>query len=218
MSAKIILISNFKGGVGKSTVSMHLAANLGRRGFRVLVSDCDKQATSSSWAACAREGTPFPAAVVNLASFEGKIHREIERHVSNYDFILIDTPPYESLPSQAALIFSHLCLIPLGLSPTDFWATMPFIKMVETAQIVNPNLRARLLPNMMERTALSKSILKQLEELDIPLMSSRLSKRIAFQEAVVAGTSVADLGRGARRAEDELNALTDEVLTLLGDE
>ena len=45
----IIGIANMKGGVGKSTLSVHLAAWLHSLGFRVTLADCDMQASSSQW-------------------------------------------------------------------------------------------------------------------------------------------------------------------------
>lgn len=46
--AMVIAIQNFKGGVGKSTTTKHLADYLGLRGYRVLVIDCDSQASTTS--------------------------------------------------------------------------------------------------------------------------------------------------------------------------
>ena len=43
----IIAVSNFKGGVGKSTIALHLAQHLAIRGYRVLFIDCDSQASST---------------------------------------------------------------------------------------------------------------------------------------------------------------------------
>ena len=44
----IIAVQNFKGGVGKSTLTTHLAHYLGIAGYRVLVVDCDSQATTTT--------------------------------------------------------------------------------------------------------------------------------------------------------------------------
>lgn len=43
----IISISNFKGGVGKSTIALHLAQHFAIHGYRVLFIDCDSQASST---------------------------------------------------------------------------------------------------------------------------------------------------------------------------
>ena len=53
MTAKIIAIVNEKGGAGKTTTSMQLAAGLALEGLRVLVVDSDPQQTAMAWAAAA---------------------------------------------------------------------------------------------------------------------------------------------------------------------
>jgi chromosome partitioning protein len=44
----IIAVQNFKGGVGKSTLSVHLAQHLAIRGYRVCLIDCDSQGSSTT--------------------------------------------------------------------------------------------------------------------------------------------------------------------------
>ncbi len=48
-SAMIIVVANSKGGVGKSTLSVHLAAWLHEQGHTVILADCDTQHSSSEW-------------------------------------------------------------------------------------------------------------------------------------------------------------------------
>lgn len=47
-SPAIVAVQNFKGGVGKSTVTTHLAHYFAIQGYRVLVVDCDSQATTTT--------------------------------------------------------------------------------------------------------------------------------------------------------------------------
>lgn len=220
MKKKAVIISlvHGKGGVGKTTVSMLIAAEIAERGLRVLVAECDAQASASAWASAAPEGLPFPAAVVNLSTYEGKVHREIQKQLHNYDFIIVDCPPgLESLAPQAAILISDLIIIPLPPSPADFWAARGIKKLVENGKNFNPALIAVLLPNRVVRTSLSNAIMRELNEFGIPLMSSRLTNRTAYQEAVVSGLSISALGRDAKAAKDEVHALVDEVLSLLGE-
>ena len=44
----VLAVQNFKGGVGKSTVTCHLAQYLALKGYRVCVVDCDSQASTTS--------------------------------------------------------------------------------------------------------------------------------------------------------------------------
>src|SRR5271169_6806596 len=46
----IIVVANSKGGVGKSTLAVHLAAWLHEQGHSVTLADCDTQHSSSDWA------------------------------------------------------------------------------------------------------------------------------------------------------------------------
>ena len=99
MAAKIISIGNQKGGVGKSTVTMQLAGALSRCGFKVLVVDADEQATVTKWSAMSEE-TPFPASVVGLAAAGAKLHREIQKFVDLYDFIIVDCSKIDAISAN----------------------------------------------------------------------------------------------------------------------
>lgn len=216
--ARLIAVAHPKGGVGKTTTTMVLSAQLAEQGYKVLVADCDAQASASAWANAAPEGRPFPAAVVNLSAYAGKVHREIQKQLDNYDVIIVDCPPgLDSLSPQSVLLVADLVIVPTPPSPADLWACLGAIRLIERGTDINPALIARLLPNRVVRTSLSNAIMRELAEFGIPLMSSRLSNRTAYQEAVVSGVSISALGRDAKVAKDEVRALADEVLALLGE-
>ena len=94
MAAEIIAVTQQKGGVGKSTIAMHLGAAFHERGKRVLVVDADGQNTLIHWASASSDSdSGIPFAVVNLSEAGAQIHREIKKFVADYDLIVVDCPP-----------------------------------------------------------------------------------------------------------------------------
>ena len=215
MTAKIISVGNQKGGAGKSTVSMQLAGYLSAR-FSVLVVDADGQATSMKWAAQA-DDPPFPATVVNLADSGAKIHRELQRHAENYDFVIVDCPPSVTSPvPQSAFLVSDLVIVPTRPSLPDIWAVKDTLALIEKAKIVNEGLLVALLVNSLQpNTQLGRDAVELLEGLDAHVFKVKLHQRQAYPQSVVFGGTVKNIS-GAKPAQKEMDDLVKEVLALVG--
>ena len=218
MAAKIITVFNQKGGCGKTTVAMQLAGAMALRGFDTRVVDMDPQGTASRWATAAPEGKSFPASVISLAPMEGKMHREVKNQIEAFDVIFIDCPPaMNSAAPSSAMLISDLALIPIVPSPGDIWAAEAAKKLVESAQVRNETLIARIVPNMVQiSTLLAKDLLEVMaDDPAFPVTNSHFGSRSAFRDCQIIGATVHAVPRAAA-AVKEVDALTDEVLTLLG--
>lgn len=217
MTARIIAVVNQKGGVGKTTLAMELAAVLARIGNRVLVVDGDAQGTATRWASQAPDDAPFPAAVVNLAPAGRQLHREVRRFIDDFDYVCIDCPPAVDSPiPQSALLIADLALIPVIPSPLDLWAAVGIKTLVENAQAVNDSLTARLILNMLRRnTVMGREVATILAHFGIPLAQATLGLRVAYRHSASYGTTVAQLGADARSAAEEVTALATELLATL---
>ena len=219
MSASIIAVANQKGGAGKTTLSMQVAGALGRRGHKVLVIDADPQATATRWAASASDEQPFPALVSGLSAAGAKVHREVQKFVDDFEYIVIDCPPAADSPvPQSALLIADVALVPVIPSPLDLWASVGIGKVIEDILIINEHLQPRIVVNQCQlNTALAKETLEILPEFGIPMTTARLHHRTAYRQAAVYGGTVHDLGTKAAPAITEVDALVDEVLALLQD-
>src|SRR5438045_6447824 len=83
----IIVVANSKGGVGKSTLAVHLAAWLHEQGHSVTLADCDTQHSSSDWL---REAVP-EVNTVRLTNPD-QILDELPQIARAVDFVIADGP------------------------------------------------------------------------------------------------------------------------------
>ena len=219
MSAKIVAIVNQKGGAGKTTLSIHVAATLAQRGHRVMVVDADPQGTATRWAAAANQETPFPIPVCGLAAAGRMLHREVQKYVQDYTYVVIDCPPaLDALTPQSALLVADLAAAPLIPSPLDVWAATGVTFLIENARAVNTTLRALLVLNQCQpRQVLAQEVREQLDAFQIPLATAYLGDRVVYRQAPLLGTSVHTMGKEASPAINEVNTLTDELLRHLED-
>ena len=214
--ARIIVLVNQKGGPGKTTIAVHLAGELARRGDRVLLADVDPQATATRWAAAAPDDTPFPAAVAGLGHTERHLHRELRKYLGLVDWIVVDCPPSADSPlSHSALLVADLALVPVVPSPPDLWAGVAIRQVLDSVMTVNKTLRGRLLINQRKAgTRLAARTCEILPQYGIPVLDTQIGDREAFRHAAAAGVTAASVPRASQAAK-EIAALTDEVLLIL---
>src|ERR1700675_1577485 len=110
----VIALLNQKGGVGKTTLSVHLAAALAT-GKRVLLVDADPQRSALDWSAQRQAEKMFP--VIGLPT--KNLYRELAPMSKDYDWIVIDGPPRANDIAKAAIAASDLVIIPVQPSPFD---------------------------------------------------------------------------------------------------
>lgn len=210
MAARIVTICNQKGGSGKTTTCMTLAAGLAARGYGVLVVDADPQGTATRWGASAPEDRPFPATVINLAAAKANVHRMVKDHLERYDIILVDCPPaVESPATQSALLISDLAIVPVIPRPGELWALERLFQLLGEV----PELQARLFPTMLQNTTLMSDALTVLGETAVPLTKSSFTARVAYAQGMPLGATALDSRDGVAQAE--VDALAVEVLGFL---
>jgi len=184
----IIGVLSQKGGVGKTTVALNLAAAIATSGSRVLVVDADPQGSALAWSS-AREADPlFP--VVGMA--KPTLHRELPNLAASYHFIVIDGAPRVNDLARSAILASNLVLIPVQPSPYDIWASSETVRLIREARQINAALEAAFLINRkIARSAIGRDAAAALARFeDIPVLEVHLSQRILYAESAAKGLTV----------------------------
>lgn len=204
----ILGILNQKGGVGKTTLAVNLAAALTRQGARVLLIDADPQGSALDWAA-AREGDPL-FAVVGLP--RATVHKEIGVVGQGYDHVVIDGPPRVTDLARSAIMASDLVLIPVQPSPYDIWAADEVVKLIGEARVYKENLKSVFAVNRkIANTAIGRDVGEALAAYALPVLKAAITQRVVFAEVVAQGKSIFEIDPEGLAAK-EVQAMLDELL------
>ena len=204
----IISCLNQKGGVGKTTISVNLAASLARTGARVLLIDADPQGSSLDWAA-ARDGDPL-FSVVGFP--RPSIHKEIAQLGQGYDHIVIDGPPRVTDLARSAIMAADVILIPVQPSPYDIWAADEVVKLIAEAQVYKEKLKSVFVVNRkITNTAIGRDVGEALAAYLLPVLTATVAQRVVFAEAAAQGKSIFEIDAEGSAAR-EIDAVKAELM------
>lgn len=203
----IISVINQKGGVGKTTLSIHLADGLAKRGRNVVLVDADAQSSSLLWSAKREGDTLFPV----FGMPKETLYQEIRGLASKFDDIVIDGPPRVASVLKAAIAAADAVLVPVKPSSLDVWAATDVVALLEEVRQFKPDLQAKFVINERRpNTRLARDVEEALRSVGLPVCETSVHTRTAYPVAIGQGLSVFDTEPNGKAA-DEMNRLLDEI-------
>jgi len=207
--ATVITFANVKGGSGKSTLCINMAAILIRSGYSVALLDADQQKCSQDWITGTKDRLLSRVEIIEPAEMVSVGDVEV-------DFLLIDTQGSLTKEMAQFLFQSSLIITPCRVSRDDLvgqgWIEV-FLK--QSSQNVNKAPVLTVLNGVNKRSSILSHVIEQLKEDGIEVAETCISQRVCFAETNVNKISVIGYNK---QATEEIVDLTNEALKLIKSE
>lgn len=198
----IVALLNRKGGVGKTTLALHLAGHWDRQGKRVTLIDADPQGSALDWS----EQRP-PRRLERLFGVIGlardTLHRQARELARDADHIVIEGPPRIAALLRSALLAADAVLVPAQPSPFDGWASAEMLAMIAEARIFRPALVTRFVLNRCPaRTIIARETAQSLADHDPPTLAASISQCVIFADTARTDRFVFEQGGNGTAARE----------------
>lgn len=213
--AHIIGLVQVKGGAGRSTIATNLAGLFATK-YKTGLVDCDMpQGTSASWYSLRQQADRADNLALATAASHIELVREVDRLSRACEVIVIDAPPRIAEATRATLLMAQLCLVPLGGSAAEIWATSDLLTTINEAKARKPQTDARIVWTRFRAVTRSAQELSEAvsKELKLKELDARLGYRVAYSDALAQGRTVLEWPDVVAR--DEVIALGQEVSRIL---
>lgn len=206
----VVLIGAEKGGTGKTTLAVNLAAVRASKGRDVLLVDTDKQGSASDWAAVRQEETSRQH-IPSVQVFGKQVTAQLEDLSERYDDLLVDAGGRDSVELRAAMVVADRVFVPLQASQFDVWTLERMNELVEQAQALNPKLQAQVFINrasphpQVHEAKQATEMLGDFEHLEFGGVV--IHDRIAFRRSASKGLAVTEGESVGSKADSEIHDL-----------
>lgn len=221
---KLIVLANVKGGTGKSTLSVNLAAIAANDGKKVLLIDTDApQFNTASWVGTRMN---FDVDTIKCAQITTPtIHKSVEDYLKFYDYVIVDCGGRDNPVIRTAMIaagkVNGILIIPITPSPFDIWATVETLDILsEASSMFDEGIKSYMVLNRVKvGTNLEQEAADALhaftQKYPVKVMTTNIYDRVDLVNCIKTGQSAIEFNKKGDSAKEtrilfnEINGILD---------
>jgi chromosome partitioning protein len=204
---KIVAIISQKGGAGKTTLAVHLAAAAAAAGHSTAIIDLDPQATAASWGD--RRMAESPEVISGQAARLPALVSAARQNGA--DFLVLDTAPNADQVVSLAARAADLVLIPCRAAAFDLEAIETTLMLAKAA--MKPAFV--VLNAVPPRSGIGKEAAQGLTSKGVDVVPQQITHRAAFAHGVIDGRTAQEFEPHGKAA-NEITALYTWLCGIVG--
>jgi chromosome partitioning protein len=207
--SEVITVAQLKGGVGKTTLAVAIAAELAKRSGSAALIDSDPQRSAAQWALPGQLACPVYGIPLGDTPIENWV-RQTQKVAA--DYVVVDSAP-NAKTIIAPIAISTITLVPCTPSGLDLEGTARTLTFFKSVHQRRTGKRCVIVPNRVDwRTLEGQQFIDELARFE-ELVGPSIGNRIAFVRAFATGQSISDFEpRGS--AANEIRSLCDFLQSL----
>ncbi|QIR41166.1 ParA family protein [Tolypothrix sp. PCC 7910] len=201
----IIAILNGKGGVGKTTTAVNLAANFAQK-YNVILIDADIQGSASWWFGRNQNGMGFDLSQETNPQLLGDL-----RKLTGYDLVIVDTPPALHSEALATVVaIADYLVLPTPPAPMDLTVLIETVRKA----VIPLGVPHRVLLTKVDPRSVGEAVEAQntLTRLGIPACKTFIRAYKAHERAALEGVAITQWrGKHALEAQSDYRRVANEL-------